>query len=145
MAAPAEPDPVELAARALRHRDRSRADLDARLAKAGVDGDRRADALETLARVGYVDDGRFAAARAATLAERGLGDEAIRFDLEGHGVPREELEAAIATLDQERERAVGIAARLGKNPKTAARLARQGFAPESIEAAIGYDVAGGDA
>ena len=75
---PSEPDPIEIAARALRHRDRSRRQLDERLARAGVDDDGRAEALETLERVGYVDDGRFARARAAALAERGYGDDGIR-------------------------------------------------------------------
>ena len=43
-------------------------ELDERLARAGVDEAARADALETLERVGYVDDARFAVARAAALA-----------------------------------------------------------------------------
>ena len=58
---PRERDPVELAARALQHRDRSRRELDERLARAGVGDSERADALDTLERVGYVDDARFAA------------------------------------------------------------------------------------
>jgi len=59
---PAWAYPIEIAARALRHRDRSRRQLDERLARAGVDEARRAEALETLERVGYVDDGRYARA-----------------------------------------------------------------------------------
>ena len=76
---PAERDPIDLAARALHHRDRSRRELDDRLARAGVDDDERADALDTLERVGYVDDGRFAAAtgrgarRSAATATRRSG------------------------------------------------------------------------
>ena len=46
----------------------------------------RAAAVETLERLGYVDERRFAASRAAALAARGYGDEAIRFDLEREGV-----------------------------------------------------------
>ena len=41
-----DPDPIELAARALRHRDRSRHELDERLARAGVDDAERAEALD---------------------------------------------------------------------------------------------------
>jgi regulatory protein len=137
-------DPVELAARALRHRDRSRAELDARLARAGVDPGARAEALETLERVGYVDDARFAASRAAQLAGRGLGDEGIRYDLAGQGVGAEELEAALAALEPERERAIALAAKLGRSVKTAARLARKGFGADSIQAAVGSDIAADD-
>ena len=75
---PQTSDPVDLAAAALRHRDRSRLQVDERLARAGVEDDRRADALDALERIGYVDDARFADQRAASLADRGYGDEAIR-------------------------------------------------------------------
>src|SRR5581483_2943648 len=85
-------DPLDLAARALRHRDRSRSDLEQRLAKAGVREDERADALERLERVGYVDDARFATGRARGLAGRGYGDAAIRDALERDGVGPEQLE-----------------------------------------------------
>ena len=57
---PQPSDPIDLAARALRHRDRSRSQVDERLARAGVEDDRRADALDALERIGYVDDVRFA-------------------------------------------------------------------------------------
>src|SRR4051795_1480182 len=88
----AEPDPIDVAARALRHRDRSRAQVAERLARAGVDDQQGVDALDTLERVGYVDDGRYAANRAAALAERGFGDAGIRHDLEQAGVQAEALE-----------------------------------------------------
>ncbi len=60
----------------------------------------RADALETLERVGYVDDDRFAAGRAESLAGRGYGDEAIRYDLAGRGVDAETIDQALAGLDR---------------------------------------------
>ena len=101
----AERDPIELAARSLHYRDRSRSELDARLARAGIDEDARADALDTLERVGYVDDARFAAVRAAALAGRGYGDEAIRHDLAGHQLRPEAIEAGLATLEAEAARA----------------------------------------
>src|ERR1700749_1354239 len=99
------PDPIELAARALRHRDRSRVQLDDRLARAGVTEEGRAEALETLERLGYVDDGRFAVTRAATLAGRGFGDEGIRQLLAADGIAAEAAEAALAALDPELDRA----------------------------------------
>ena len=140
-----ERDPIDLAARALHHRDRSRRELDERLARAGVGDDDRADALDTLERVGYVDDARFAAARAETLAGRGCGDEAIRHDLERHGIGADILDAAIGGLQPELERARALVQRLGDSPKTALHLARKGFGVDSLEAVLGPDVAQEDA
>ena len=136
-----EPDPIDVAARALRHRDRSRAQVDARLARAGVGEEEREEALETLERVGYVDDARFAQARAAALAARGLGDLAIRHDLEQAGVGAERVAAAVAGLEPESERARAVASRLGRTAKTAAQLARKGYSEDAIEAAIGSEFA----
>jgi len=135
------PDPVDLAARALRHRDRSRREIDERLAKAGIAEEARADALDTLERVGYVDDGRFAATRAAALAGRGFGDEAIRHDLGRHGVEPDAVDHAVAALEPEADRARAVAARLGRTPKTGGHLGRKGFSADSIEAALG-EIAG---
>jgi regulatory protein len=137
----ADQDPIEIAARALQHRDRSRRDLDERLARAGIDEDRRPDALETLERVGYVDDGRFAGARAGALAGRGYGDEWIRHDLGEHGVAAEAVAAAIEGLVPESERAAALVERLGRTPKTGAHLARKGFGQDALETALGIDVA----
>lgn len=139
----AGPDPIDVAARALRHRDRSRAQVAERLARAGVDGAARDEALDTLERVGYVDDVRYAANRAAALAERGHGDAAVRHDLEAAGVPPHAADDALSALAPEADRARAIAAREGRTPRTAARLARRGFTEESVEAAVGYDVAAG--
>jgi regulatory protein len=142
---PRERDPVDLAARALQHRDRSRRELDDRLSRAGVGDEERADALARLERVGYVDDARFAAARAEALAGRGYGDAAIRHDLEAHGIDAEGVQVAIGVLDPERERARALVERLGRSMRTARQLARKGFGEESLEAAVGADVAEGAA
>jgi regulatory protein len=136
-----ETDPIEIAARALQHRDRSRRDLEERLARAGIDEDQRHDALEALERVGYVDDGRFAGARAGALADRGYGDEFIRHDLREHGIAAEAIAEAIGSLTQESERAAALVERLGRTPKTGAQLARKGFGQDALEAALGLDVA----
>jgi SOS response regulatory protein OraA/RecX len=90
-----------------------------------------------MARLGYLDDGRFAATRAAALAARGYGDEAIRHDLEQQGVGEDERTAAIDALEPELERVRAIAASSGATVKTARRLAAKGFSDEAIEAAIG--------
>jgi regulatory protein len=130
-------DPIEIAARSLRRHDRSRSQIDARLAKAGIGDDERADALETLERVGYLDDERYARTRAEALAARGFGDAAIRLDLEAQGVAVELVGAALAALTPEPDRAAALVERLGRSQKTAARLARKGFAAESLETALG--------
>jgi regulatory protein len=137
-----EQDPIEIASRALQHRDRSRRDLEERLARAGIDEDRRNDALDTLERVGYVDDERFAGARAGALADRGYGDEWIRHDLAEHGVEAEAAAEAIGALVPEAERAAAVVERLGRSPKTGAHLARKGFGEDAlVEAALGIDLA----
>ena len=129
-------DAVEQALRALRHRDRSAAELDARLERRGVAEAEREEALETLERVGYVDDDRFARARAEQLAARGSGDALIRHDLEGRGLAAEHVEAALAALEPERDRAAEIAARRGRSLKTARYLASRGFDPDALEGIV---------
>jgi regulatory protein len=136
----ADEDPIEIAARALQHRDRSRREVDERLARAGIDEERRNDALDTLERVGYVDDGRFAGARAEALAHRGYGDEWIRHDLGEHGVAAEAIAEAIEALVPEADRAAALVERLGRTPKTGAHLARKGFGEDALEAALGIDL-----
>ena len=129
-------DAVEQALRALRHRDRSAAELDVRLERRGVGEAEREQALATLERVGYVDDDRFARTRAEQLAARGSGDALIRHDLEGRGLAVEHIEAALATLEPERDRAAVIAARRGRSLKTARYLASRGFDPDMLEGIV---------
>jgi regulatory protein len=129
--------PVDVAAQALRHRDRSRADVAARLARAGVGEAEREAALEQLERIGWVDDARFAQSRAGALAARGRGDALIRDDLESSGVDSEAVDEAIGGLDPEAERAQAIAAERGASGATARYLDRNGFSADSVEAAIG--------
>jgi regulatory protein len=140
-----ERDPIELAAKSLRYRDRSRRELDERLARAGIDDESRVDALDTLERVGYLDDGRFAAARAAFLAGRGYGDDAIRHDLKSHQIGAEAIESGVASLTPEGERAAALVARLGRTRKVAARLARKGFGQDALETALRAEIAEIDA
>lgn len=137
-----EQDPLDVAARALRHRDRSAHEVDERLARAGIDEDRRAEALETLARLGYVDDDRYAATRAAALAARGWGDAGIRAHLEREGVGAAPAERALATLASEHERARAIARRDGASPRTARRLAAKGFSEDVVESVARDGAAG---
>lgn len=126
-------DATELALRALRHRERSREDLARRLDRAGIPADERERALDSLAEAGLLSDARFAETRARALAERSAGDELIRGDLARHGVDEEVVEAAIAALAPEAERAARVYARRGAGPKALRYLAAKGFGAESLE------------
>jgi regulatory protein len=126
--------PLEAAAAALARRDRSAAGLAAYLEKRGIPADDAAAAVERLAELGYLNDERFALRRAEVLADRGCGDDAIRFDLEREGVDAATVEAAVAALAPERERATRV---LGRAPSLEAglrRLGAKGFAADTIEA-----------
>ena len=120
----------------MRVRDRSTAELAARLEQRGVGEAEREQALETLERIGYVDDERFARTRAEQLAARGSGDALIRHDLEARGLTPERVEAALAELEPERERAARIAERRGRSVKTARYLASRGFGEDALEAVV---------
>lgn len=130
-------DALARAARALRPRDRSRRALEQRLTTAGVTARARVDALDTLERVGLVDDARVAALRAQSLCERGFGDAAIRYDLENEGVARELVQEVVAGLEPERDRARALVQRRGADAKTARWLASKGFDRGSVEDALG--------
>ena len=132
-------DAVETALRALRSRDRSTAELDARLASKGVGETEREQVLETLERIGYVDDERFARTRAERLADRGSGDALIRHDLETRGVAPDVVETALAGLEPERERAARIVARRGRSLTTARYLASRGFGEDALEGVVAYE------
>ena len=134
-------DPLELALRSLAPRERSRRDLDGRLAKAGFDEPARAAALDELERLGYLDDCRFAAARAESLAGRGYGDAWIREELAQHGVAPDVAAEALDGLAPEAERAARLAAGEEPGPRLAARLGRKGFGAEAIETALGTEFA----
>jgi SOS response regulatory protein OraA/RecX len=130
-------DALGRALRALGPRDRSRRALAERLAHAGVRTDAREEALAALEAAGLVDDARVASARAGSLAERGFGDAAIRYDLEREGVARELVEEAMAGLEPELERARALVERRGAEPKTARWLASKGFDASNVEEAVG--------
>jgi regulatory protein len=122
----------DITLRALARRDRSRAELERRLTRAGVrDGDREST-LERAAQVGLVDDARFAETRARLLAERGAGDLLILEDLERHGVDDTAAREAVSHLDPEPSRAARIVDVRGRTPRTIRYLASRGFAEESF-------------
>jgi regulatory protein len=130
---------VELAVGALRTRDRTTAELAARLERRGVDESEREQTLELLERLGYVDDERFAHARTQELAARGSGDALIRDDLERRGVSSELVEAALRELEPEHERARRLVEARGASLKTARYLASRGFGEEALEGIVAQD------
>lgn len=125
------------AVRALRRRDLSRAALDDRLRQAGLNADECRATVATLERAGLLDDARFAEARAAALAERGYGDEAIRWTLEREGVEAELVRRCLDSLAPETDRAARVVQRRGPGRGTAAYLARRGFAEDAVQAVLG--------
>jgi SOS response regulatory protein OraA/RecX len=124
------------ATRALARRDRSVTGLAEYLARRGVGRKERAEAVERLGAFGYLDDARFAVGRAQSLAERGYGDGAVRFELEREGVAAHQIEEALGTLTPEHERAVALV-REARTPLTGIRrLAAKGFSADAIEFAV---------
>jgi SOS response regulatory protein OraA/RecX len=108
-----------------------------------VSEEARENALEALERAGYVDDARFAVARAEQLAARGYGDEWIRADLEEQGVAPVVAGNAIAALEAEAARALRQWAKLPEGAAAARTLARRGFAEETLEALLARDPSAG--
>lgn len=123
---------LRTATTALQRRDRSARELVERLAQRRVAPAERERTLDTLQSAGLVDDGRFASERARTLASRGSGDALIRDDLERRGIGSEQIEAALARLAPELERAAAVVARRGSGAKTARYLASRGFGEDAV-------------
>jgi regulatory protein len=122
--------------RALARRDLTAAEIDERLTRAGFVDDVRATVVGRLREAGYVDDQRVALERAGRLAERGLGDAAVRFDLERRGVPPDVIEETMAALEPEQARAARLARSLGDGRRAARTLARKGFDADTIADAL---------
>jgi SOS response regulatory protein OraA/RecX len=127
---------LAIATRSLRFRDHSRQSLSDRLSRSRVDAATGDEALDTLERLGLVDDSRSASARATALAERDAGDLFIQADLEQRGFAPADIAAAIDALDPETTRAERIVEQRGASPRTIRRLLAKGFSPEAIEGLI---------
>jgi SOS response regulatory protein OraA/RecX len=131
----------EAGIRALARRDLTAAEVEDRLGRAGFAQADRRQAIAHLQAAGYLDDRRAACERARVLAERGLGDLAITADLSRRGASGEAQADALASLEPELDRARRLVARLGPGPRSAHGLARKGFTPEAVEAAVTTAVA----
>jgi SOS response regulatory protein OraA/RecX len=122
----------------LRHRDRSATEIDRFLESRGVGETERHEVVETLVRTALVDDRRYAEARASSLAERGAGNDRIRYELAFAGVEDDIVDAAIGSLAGEAERARRIVERRGASPKTARYLAGKGFSEEVVDGVVAH-------
>ena len=121
-----------------------RAELAARLARAGYEEEEVAAATARLARLGYLDDDALAAAEAERLRERkGLGRVRIAADLSRRGAPRA-IAAEVASESPEDELAraraeAGRWAATSRRPQPASLarfLERKGFSPRTIVAVL---------
>jgi SOS response regulatory protein OraA/RecX len=135
---------LAVAGRLLRHRDLAATRLEGELAQRHVAPADRHEALGTLVRAGVVDDARLAAGQAQRLAERGYGDEAIRWRLFQAGLPEASIEEAVVSLDDESERAIAVVEREGVSPRTARLLVRRGFGEDVVETACPFVAEGGE-
>jgi regulatory protein len=106
------------------------------LERAGFAADEAEGAVQRMRAFGYLDDARFAAGRAETLASRGAGDRKIELDLQRHGVDLELRASALAALEPERARAGRVVERRGATPATARLLASRGFSADAVDAVI---------
>jgi regulatory protein len=133
------------ALRLLAYRDRSSSDLVGRLSEDGYSTLVSSAVPADLARVGIMDDERFARNTARVLAAvRGFGRSRILRELGAHGIDetlaQEALEEALPE-EQELESALRLARALAARPRAdvsriAARLARKGFSvPLALRAA----------
>ena len=125
-----------VALRALRARDHTAASLEQRLADRGTARTVRQETLEAVQRAGLIDDRRFAASRAALLAQRGAGDLLIADDLERRGVPTDAAHIAIDGLEPESARAAALIDGRGRSPRTARYLATKGFSEATLESLV---------
>ena len=118
----------------LGHSERSAANLATALEARGVGRGERETLVNELQRSGLLSDTRTALRRAATLAERGWGNAAIKQRLDAAGFQPQTQAEAIEPLDDELERARSALARKTRTPAQAARfLSQRGFDPDVCE------------
>jgi regulatory protein len=144
----------ERAVRLITAKERSHAGLVQRLVDDGFSGSVAEDTVSDMARIGLVDDERFANALARTLARaRGAGRARITRELQMAGIDDDLASSALEDAldpDQERVAAARLAASAATRPgatvdRIAARLVRRGYrsavalsaAREAVEASSG--------
>jgi SOS response regulatory protein OraA/RecX len=129
-------DALRVGLAVLRYSDQTTTTLRRRLSARGIAPAEQDAAVGTLERAGLVDDARFAQGRAAALAARGAGNELIRADLEGRGIPPDVVADAIEELEPELERARRIVTAEGRSPRVLRRLAARGFCEDALDGLV---------
>lgn len=139
-------DAYELALRALSHKERTEWELRGWLAEREVGEAEIEEVIALLAEAGAVDDASFARRYSADKRElAGWGPERIAVALEGRGVPREHIEAALSGEDKavQLERAVALLRERGiacaserERQRGLALLVRRGYAKELAYEAV---------
>jgi regulatory protein len=129
---------LELALRSLGRREHTTAELEQRLSQRGIPVADRERTLAVLDRAGLVDDARFAAARAAQLADRGSGNLLIADDLERRGVAADVLAEVLEALEPEADRAARIVEARGISVQTLRMLGAKGFSEAALEPFVAH-------
>ncbi len=122
----------EIALGALARRDLSEAALRARLHSAGITSAAVDETLDALSRTGLVDDPRLAASRAAKLADRGYGNDAIESRLDHEGFDPSVIRDALRNLPPEEERALAFSVGVDQR-RLGPILFRRGFGEAAVE------------
>jgi regulatory protein len=130
-------DAIAVGIRALSRKELTGIELQSRLERAGVDAGEATRVVLQLREAGYQSDARAASERARVLGQRNLGDAAIAHDLEQRGLSAAIIEAALAELPTERDRAQAIAVRGRHGSKLAQTLRRRGFSAETVASIVG--------
>jgi regulatory protein len=139
-------DAYELALRALSYKERTEAELREWLDGRGVPGPEAENVIVLLADAGAIDDASFARRYAADKRElAGWGPERIGVALEGRGVERRHIEAALAGDDEasQLERAIALLGDRGirceserERQRGLALLVRRGYSKELAYEAV---------
>jgi regulatory protein len=104
-------DPYELALKALRYKERTESELRGWLAERGVEEAQITEVIALLAEAGAIDDASFARRYAEDKRQlAGWGPDRIAKALEGRGVDRAHIEAALGGEDEcsQLERAIAL-------------------------------------
>lgn len=138
-----------LAIRSLARRDMTRWEMLEALRRRGIPDDRAHEEADRLERQGLLDDAALAATLVETrLARKGLGRSGMRRELQRRHVADEDIESALAGLDDDADRARALEVARARLPhihdpepaavrrRLAAYLGRRGYGTEAIESAL---------
>jgi len=137
----------ERALRLLGYRDRSRHEIDKRLADDGYPRTIRVAVVDRLIELGLVDDERFAATWARSRTVAGFGPRRISVELQQRGIDPDSVALALEALEcgDEAQRArAALRGQTASTPKERERLVRRlvskGFGLQAALAAVGESV-----